>query len=152
MAKRVLSRSVTHLRRVLHGLSSTQDQRFRPAVRTSLVRRYHVTHSRRLISERVEKYRPHALDDIVGNSDTISRLKVIAKDGNVPHLIISVRVLIDFNRVISNFEGNARYWENNKHSLSGTPVTRRRIQRGRVRTKRIRREASLLFLTLIPIC
>jgi len=29
------------------------------------------------------------LDDIVGNSDTISRLKVIAKDGNVPHLIIS---------------------------------------------------------------
>ncbi|KAI9460565.1 P-loop containing nucleoside triphosphate hydrolase protein [Lactarius psammicola] len=37
----------------------------------------------------VEKYRPHLLDDIVGNSDTISRLKVIAKDGNVPHLIIS---------------------------------------------------------------
>ncbi|KAH9178736.1 P-loop containing nucleoside triphosphate hydrolase protein [Lactarius sanguifluus] len=37
----------------------------------------------------VEKYRPHVLDDIVGNSDTISRLKVIAKDGNVPHLIIS---------------------------------------------------------------
>ena len=31
------------------------------------------------------------LDDVVGNSDTISRLKVIAKDGNVPHLIISVR-------------------------------------------------------------
>ncbi|KAI0296218.1 P-loop containing nucleoside triphosphate hydrolase protein [Russula brevipes] len=37
----------------------------------------------------VEKYRPCVLDDIVGNSDTISRLKVIAKDGNVPHLIIS---------------------------------------------------------------
>ncbi|KAI9512569.1 P-loop containing nucleoside triphosphate hydrolase protein [Russula earlei] len=37
----------------------------------------------------VEKYRPRLLDDIVGNSDTISRLKVIAKDGNVPHLIIS---------------------------------------------------------------
>ncbi|KAH9982879.1 P-loop containing nucleoside triphosphate hydrolase protein, partial [Lactifluus volemus] len=37
----------------------------------------------------VEKYRPSVLDDIVGNSDTISRLKVIAKDGNVPHLIIS---------------------------------------------------------------
>jgi hypothetical protein len=33
------------------------------------------------------------LDDVVGNSDTISRLKVIAKDGNVPHLIISVRLV-----------------------------------------------------------
>ena len=95
MARRVLSHSVTHLssKRVLHGLSSTQDNRFRPAVRASLVRRYHATRSRQLISERVEKYRPHLLDDIVGNSDTISRLKVIAKDGNVPHLIISVRML-----------------------------------------------------------
>ncbi|THH19052.1 hypothetical protein EW146_g2055 [Bondarzewia mesenterica] len=37
----------------------------------------------------VEKYRPHVLDDVVGNSDTIERLKIIAKDGNVPHLIIS---------------------------------------------------------------
>ncbi|KAA1468033.1 P-loop containing nucleoside triphosphate hydrolase protein [Dentipellis sp. KUC8613] len=37
----------------------------------------------------VEKYRPHVLDDVVGNSDTIERLKVIARDGNVPHLIIS---------------------------------------------------------------
>ncbi|KAI0308189.1 P-loop containing nucleoside triphosphate hydrolase protein [Multifurca ochricompacta] len=37
----------------------------------------------------VEKYRPSVLDDIVGNGDTISRLKIIAKDGNVPHLIIS---------------------------------------------------------------
>jgi replication factor C subunit 2/4 len=45
---------------------------------------------RGLIQERVEKYRPHVLDDVVGNSDTISRLKVIATDGNVPHLIISV--------------------------------------------------------------
>ncbi|KAI0034164.1 P-loop containing nucleoside triphosphate hydrolase protein [Vararia minispora EC-137] len=37
----------------------------------------------------VEKYRPKLLDDIVGNSDTIDRLKVIAQSGNVPHLIIS---------------------------------------------------------------
>jgi hypothetical protein len=40
---------------------------------------------------RVEKYRPIVLDDVVGNADTIDRLKVIAKDGNCPHIIISVR-------------------------------------------------------------
>lgn len=29
------------------------------------------------------------LDDIVGNTETVERLKIIAKDGNMPHLIIS---------------------------------------------------------------
>lgn len=47
----------------------------------------------RLISmpvySRVEKYRPVFLDDIVGNTETIERLKIIAKDGNMPHVIIS---------------------------------------------------------------
>ncbi|EFP79507.2 replication factor C subunit 4 [Puccinia graminis f. sp. tritici] len=37
----------------------------------------------------VEKYRPIILDDITGNTDTIERLKVIARDGNCPHIIIS---------------------------------------------------------------
>jgi replication factor C subunit 2/4 len=37
----------------------------------------------------VEKYRPVFLDDVVGNTETIERLKIIAKDGNMPHLIIS---------------------------------------------------------------
>lgn len=37
----------------------------------------------------MEKYRPVFLDDIVGNSDTVERLKVIAEDGNLPHIIIS---------------------------------------------------------------
>lgn len=40
----------------------------------------------------VEKYRPDVLDDVVGNVETVERLKVIAKDGNCPHIIISVRV------------------------------------------------------------
>jgi replication factor C subunit 2/4 len=40
-------------------------------------------------SIRVEKYRPVFLDDIVGNTETIERLKIIAKDGNMPHVIIS---------------------------------------------------------------
>lgn len=37
----------------------------------------------------VEKYRPHKLDDIVGNEETIERLKLIVQDGNMPHMIIS---------------------------------------------------------------
>jgi len=37
----------------------------------------------------VEKYRPRTLDDVVGNEETVSRLRVIARDGNVPHMIIS---------------------------------------------------------------
>ncbi|KAJ8521222.1 hypothetical protein ONZ45_g2017 [Pleurotus djamor] len=37
----------------------------------------------------VEKYRPNVLDDVVGNAETVDRLKVIARDGNCPHIIIS---------------------------------------------------------------
>ncbi|KAK0670844.1 DNA replication factor C-like protein [Cercophora samala] len=37
----------------------------------------------------VEKYRPIFLDDVVGNTETIERLKIIARDGNMPHVIIS---------------------------------------------------------------
>lgn len=42
-----------------------------------------------LPNSRVEKYRPVYLDDVVGNEETIERLKIIAKDGNMPHVIIS---------------------------------------------------------------
>lgn len=37
----------------------------------------------------VEKYRPEKLKDIVGNEETVERLEQIAKDGNMPHMIIS---------------------------------------------------------------
>ena len=37
----------------------------------------------------MEKYRPILLNDIVGNEETINRLKVFAEDGNLPNLIIS---------------------------------------------------------------
>lgn len=45
-----------------------------------------------LKSQRVEKYRPVFLKDIVGNEDTIARLRVIARDGNLPNLILAVCV------------------------------------------------------------
>ncbi|RKO85179.1 hypothetical protein BDK51DRAFT_32110, partial [Blyttiomyces helicus] len=37
----------------------------------------------------VEKYRPLLLKDIVGNQETVSRLQVIASDGNMPNIIIT---------------------------------------------------------------
>jgi len=37
----------------------------------------------------VEKYRPSALKDIVGNAETVDRLMVIANDGNMPNLIMT---------------------------------------------------------------
>jgi hypothetical protein len=80
---------------------------------------------------RVEKYRPVSLDDVVGNVDTIERLKVIAKDGNCPHIIISVRLPPPSAYIwpgsMASFVGDARYWENNKYTLSGAPTIGRRV-------------------------
>ena len=36
----------------------------------------------------VEKYRPRLLGDVVGNEDTLVRLRAIAEDGNMPNLIL----------------------------------------------------------------
>ncbi|CAO2822020.1 unnamed protein product [Amaranthus hypochondriacus] len=37
----------------------------------------------------VEKYRPTKVSDIVGNDDAVSRLQVIARDGNMPNIILA---------------------------------------------------------------
>lgn len=37
----------------------------------------------------VEKYRPRLLKDIVGNEDGVSRLAAIARDGNLPNIILA---------------------------------------------------------------
>jgi predicted ATPase with chaperone activity len=36
----------------------------------------------------VELYRPRTLSDVLGNEETILRLRAIAKDGNLPNLIL----------------------------------------------------------------
>ena len=37
----------------------------------------------------LEKYRPQQIKDIVGNEETVSRLEVLAQQGNMPNLILS---------------------------------------------------------------
>ena len=37
----------------------------------------------------VEKHRPRVLTDVVGNEETVARLRVIAQTGNMPNLIIA---------------------------------------------------------------
>ncbi len=37
----------------------------------------------------VEKHRPQVLNDVVGNEETVKRLRVIAKQGNMPNIILA---------------------------------------------------------------
>ncbi|PFH32307.1 putative replication factor C subunit 4 [Besnoitia besnoiti] len=37
----------------------------------------------------IEKYRPETLDDVVGNDQVMRRLRIIAQEGNMPHLMLA---------------------------------------------------------------
>lgn len=37
----------------------------------------------------IEKYRPQTLDDVVGNEEVLQRLRLIALEGNMPHLLLA---------------------------------------------------------------
>jgi hypothetical protein len=80
---------------------------------------YLVSGDKNALMDRVEKYRPILLDDVVGNSETVERLKVIAEDGNVPHIIISVSI----QPAAELRSGYARNRKDNFDPLSGTCVT-----------------------------
>lgn len=51
-------------------------------------------------TSRIEKYRPQTFQEIVGNEDTTNRLSIIAKQGNLPNLIIAVTILFPNERNI----------------------------------------------------
>ncbi|OEH74300.1 replication factor c [Cyclospora cayetanensis] len=40
----------------------------------------------------IEKYRPQTLDDVVGNEEVLQRLRLIALEGNMPHLLLAPSV------------------------------------------------------------
>ncbi len=46
----------------------------------------------RLAIVQLEKYRPTLLRDVEGNTEAVSRLQVIADEGNMPNLILAVRI------------------------------------------------------------
>jgi len=57
----------------------------------------------------VEKYRPRDIKDVVGNIDAVQRLEVIAKEGNMPNLILSV-CAVDRDQNADNAEGTSWNW------------------------------------------
>lgn len=83
------------------------------------------------------QYRPAKLDDIVGNVDTIERLKVIARDGNCPHIIISVRRQ-EAEATTLRPPGPARHRQDDIDPRARACAAGRRLQGRRARAQRVR--------------
>ncbi|KAG5518040.1 hypothetical protein PMAC_003226 [Pneumocystis sp. 'macacae'] len=83
----------------------------------------------------VEKYRPTRLEDIVGNTETIERLKVISVNGNMPHIMISgmpgigktTSVMCLARQMLGNAFGEA-VLELNASDERGIDIVRNRIK------------------------
>ncbi len=78
----------------------------------------------------VEKYRPRNLDDVVGNDDTLVRLRAIAVDGNMPNLILcgppgtgKVRRRSGFRLSYGRSSCRLSFWDT---MIVGSPGRRRR--------------------------
>lgn len=54
----------------------------------------------------MEKYRPLELTDVVGNEETVSRLQVIAQEGNMPHIIMSASRPHSLSSALMNSDAN----------------------------------------------
>jgi len=44
----------------------------------------------------LEKYRPRTLEEVQGNTETITQLKCIAQEGNIPNMILVVGLISTF--------------------------------------------------------
>lgn len=83
----------------------------------------------------VEKYRPKVLDEVVGNQDAVERLRLIAKQGNLPNIIISgppgtgktTSVLCLANEMLGDLVGEA-VLELNASDDRGIEVVRNKIK------------------------
>ncbi len=82
----------------------------------------------------VEKYRPKKLDDIVGNIGAIQQFKIIAKNGNIPHMILSgspgtgkTTSIICLARILLKSEYQNAFLELNASDERGIDIIRSKI-------------------------
>ena len=69
-------------------IKSTQAKNVSSIATTSTTTTTHTTSANFYAIPWVEKFRPRTLDDVLGNVETVIRLRAIAKDGNLPNLIL----------------------------------------------------------------
>lgn len=53
---------------------------------------------------RIEKYRPQTFHEIVGNEDTVTRLSIFSKQGNVPNIIIAVSTYNNYSILLFKYK------------------------------------------------